>query len=71
MENVTGTLWFLNLNKSDHQTASVRLSVDFHMPNFFFFFFNMTTWIHLQKNGTKIYQLHIPFSKITPYHSNE
>lgn len=25
MENVTGTLWFLNLNKSDHQTASVRL----------------------------------------------
>lgn len=68
MENVTGTLWFLHLNKSDHQMASVRLSVDFNMPNFFF---NMTTWIHLQKNGTKICQLHIPFSKITPYHSNE
>lgn len=38
---------------------------------FFFFIFNMTTWIHLQKNGTKICQLHIPFRKITPYHSNE
>lgn len=35
IENITGTLWFLDLTKSDHQTASVRRSVDFHMPNFF------------------------------------
>lgn len=67
MENVTGTLWFLDLNKSDHQTVSVRLSVDFHMP--YFFSFSFLIWPHgfiCRKMALKYANYTFPSVKLPP-----